>query len=442
MSTKDPLDALRAAISAKYEIVPVNASGSPAGSLRAATHLRLSTATTLPKNAPTRLRKAGSSMTDPSSQPDGFFMLEAVYLAWLLRDTPGGEYMKQAREHGLPAGGFVSLTERKSIVDWLKRAITLLDSIVPLSESTTPPGSPPPSVYRRLPPPSSSTHTQPLPSTSTRSRGDVGTTTSPSKRRYVPDPADMEVVKKIRQGEIELRDHNTVLRGIKNNNFSSVRSAFVAKLKTLKGAGKTGTAVPGAAPLSDPKAQARKQKNMYPIIMISSSPTSLITMYNVRRFFQEWLYRFEPSTEARARAATEGTARAEDLVIIDRERTTIEPGGQARATAQRYYVVDSVEALNKFGADAWDRVVCVLTTGQLWQFRPYKWCEPRILFHHVKGIYVSWANDPPNPKIKDWNVTELKIDPHRRHVDKSSVAYFWKTLDTWTALHKPSLMNT
>lgn len=133
MSTTDPLDALRAAISAKYEINPVTASGAPAGTLRAATHLRLSASTTVPKSAPTRLRKAGSSATDPSAQPDGFFMLEAVYLAWSLRDTPGGEYMRQAREHGLPAGGFVSLTERKSIVDWLRRAISTLDSIVPLS---------------------------------------------------------------------------------------------------------------------------------------------------------------------------------------------------------------------------------------------------------------------------------------------------------------------
>lgn len=22
---------------------------------------------------------------------------------------------------------------------------------------------------------------------------------------------------------------------------------------------------------------------------------------------------------------------------------------------------------------------------------------------------MSWANDPPNPKVKDWNVTELKV---------------------------------
>jgi len=129
----DPLETFRAAVSAKYDIKPVNASGAPASSLRSATHLRLSTAATFPKNTPTRLRKVGSSATDPASDPDGFFMLEAVYLAWLLRDTPGGEYMKQAREHGFPAGGFVGLTERKGIVDWLKRAVTVLDSIVPLS---------------------------------------------------------------------------------------------------------------------------------------------------------------------------------------------------------------------------------------------------------------------------------------------------------------------
>ncbi len=47
-----------------------------------------------------------------------------------------------------------------------------------------------------------------------------------------------------------------------------------------------------------------------------------------------------------------------------------------------YYVVDSVEALSKFGTDAWDRVVCVMTTGQAWQFKTYRWSEPKTLFHH------------------------------------------------------------
>ena len=29
----------------------------------------------------------------------------------------------------------------------------------------------------------------------------------------------------------------------------------------------------------------------------------------------------------------------------------------------------------------------------------------------LKGIYVSWSNDPPNTKIKDWNITEFKVCP-------------------------------
>ena len=27
-------------------------------------------------------------------------------------------------------------------------------------------------------------------------------------------------------------------------------------------------------------------------------------------------------------------------------------------------------------------MVCVMTTGQAWQFRPYKWSEPKQLFHN------------------------------------------------------------
>jgi parafibromin len=171
---------------------------------------------------------------------------------------------------------------------------------------------------------------------------------------------------------------------------------------------------------------AKKHRAMHPIIIISSSPTSLITMHNVKNFLQD--ASFEPSADARTRAAAEGNARPEDMIPVYRTRTTIDSAGREVHAQTRYVVVDSVEALNKFGADAWDRVVCVLTTGQAWQFRPYKWPEPRSLFHHgasshsgtrtvvcsrsaVKGMYVSWSNDPPNPKIKDWNVTELKVPP-------------------------------
>jgi parafibromin len=102
------------------------------------------------------------------------------------------------------------------------------------------------------------------------------------------------------------------------------------------------------------------------------------------------LHSFEPSQEARARAAADGNTRPEDLIAIYRKRTHIDPSGRETETQARYFVVDSVEALSKFGADAWDRVVCVMTTGQAWQFRPYKWNEPRQLFHHGEHFSVEF----------------------------------------------------
>lgn len=57
-------------------------------------------------------------------------------------------------------------------------------------------------------------------------------TASPSKRRYVPDSRDIEVVKKIKQNEVELRDRNSVLRGIKPN-VSLAFSAFSKFLISL-----------------------------------------------------------------------------------------------------------------------------------------------------------------------------------------------------------------
>ena len=71
-------------------------------------------------------------------------------------------------------------------------------------ESTTPPGSPP-----RI------GATATLPSTPGVNLAEPST--SPSKRRYISDPQDIEVVKKIKQNEIELRDRNTVLQGTKAN---------------------------------------------------------------------------------------------------------------------------------------------------------------------------------------------------------------------------------
>lgn len=73
-----------------------------------------------------------------------------------------------------------------------------------------------------------------------------------------------------------------------------------------------------------------------------------------------------------------------------------------------------------------------MTTGQEWQFNSYKWKEPKELFHHgmlaqpcfliqiliceidtiVKGIFLQQVNEPPNEKVRSWNVTELRVSSY------------------------------
>lgn len=216
----DALLSLRQAIRAKTAITFSNSDGS-CPTLSTATHIISFQGQSFPKSTPTRLRKPGVA----GSSPQDFYPLEAVYLAWSLQNVSGAEYMKHVRENGVTFG-FISVTERKGVVDWLEGRAASHERIVPeasgstsaaalgaaaptsrhAQESTTPPGSPPKSAYART----NSLSQQ-------RSSNDVVSASSPVKRKYVPDAADLEAVKKIRQEEIELRDRNTVLRGTKLN---------------------------------------------------------------------------------------------------------------------------------------------------------------------------------------------------------------------------------
>jgi parafibromin len=109
----DTLSGLRQAISLKTPVSFENNQGA-CTTLASATHIILPSGS-VPKSAPTRYRKPGTS----GSSPQDFYTIEALYLAWLLRDAAAPEYMKQTRENGL-AVGFVSVTERKKVVDALE----------------------------------------------------------------------------------------------------------------------------------------------------------------------------------------------------------------------------------------------------------------------------------------------------------------------------------
>ncbi|KAG9010221.1 accessory factor associated with RNA polymerase II [Tulasnella sp. 427] len=424
MNSTDPLVALQDAIK-RNETISYLKDGAPAQSLKAATHVKLGSQAVLLKSTPTRWRRPANDKEapamDPSTDPAKFFALDAIALIWNTRSDPAAVYMRQATTEVVI---YVQLTDRRPVLDWLEGKIQNHDRLAPLSQApSTTPKTPPPNVAA-LP---SSTLSPTKPSGATSSQQRAGG----SKRSYVPDAADLEAVKRIRANEIELRDRNSILRGVKVNNFTQIKE-YVAQLKSAAKGGK-GSA-PAAASNTASKPGSKKPR-IFPIIMVSSSPTALLTLHNIKKFLEESQY--EPSEIARQRSG----GKTEDMIPIYRKKTHIDSSGKEMETRIKYFAVDGVDALAKFGPDAWDRVVCVMTTGQEWQFKPYKWTEPKQLFHNVKGIYFSWQSDPPNPRIKDWNVSELKIDQFKRHVDKSVVAHFWRLLDGWMQLHKPSLLS-
>ncbi|GJN94099.1 hypothetical protein Rhopal_007173-T1 [Rhodotorula paludigena] len=439
MASADPLLALRKAISSGSPISLLGADGSEVFDLKQCTDISLGPGLTFAKLAPTRFLSNDKDSIDDPAAPT--YDLGTLLFSYNEKDTATGTYMRQVPEAGV---SFVSFSDRKLVNDFLRGAI---------------PADGPEGRVR------------PLPGAAKRAAGEAagadaagGAGAPPQKKqRYVPNREDQERVKRILQivegpqyghivgpGEVKLEKtgavyHNreTVLRGERINNFESVRALIGPRLKQLRA--EQQQKQPAQQSVAPVPAKPQKKKQLNPIIIISPSSTALITMHNVKQFLEEG--RFTPSEDARRLAAGNlASYTAEDVVQVSHARASTSMGAPAGPETRkaRYFVVDGVEALSKFGGagkldEAWDRVVCVMTTGQEWQFKPYKWKEPKELFHHVKGIYPQWTSDPPNDKVKSWNVSELKIDPHKRHIDKSTVADFWRQLEGWIQTNKPWL---
>lgn len=115
--------------------------------------------------------------------------------------------------------------------------------------------------------------------------------------------ADREFCKKLREQEVELRDRNTVLRvsasgkvnvsplfasPLTGQNFEQfVKGTMNEKIRAFRKSFELGGRGQAAAPVAHDLNRPRKQKASTPIIIISSSPTSLITMWNVKKFLED-----------------------------------------------------------------------------------------------------------------------------------------------------------
>lgn len=174
--------------------------------------------------------------------------------------------------------------------------------------------------------------------------------------------------------EVTLRTRAHAMRGVGlSADFSAARSA----LAPLLTAAHSVAGASAARPAATSAASTSKKRRGDPIILLSNAPTALVALPNIVSLLGKAGLYVAPA-EARAQAAGGGGFES-GLVTLER------PGALPGQKAQRFLVVDSVENLAKLsagGTDAWSRVVAVFTTGQLWQFKEYRWSEPKELFRH------------------------------------------------------------
>lgn len=225
-------------------------------------------------------------------------------------------------------------------------------------------------------------------------------------------------LREIYAAERKMGDHNTVLRGIKIQDFSGMRKYSAMFL----GKAKPGVPQPGQGPtpalnsnpaLRPPIKPSNPNRRVEPIILLSSSFSSLLRMPNIKSFLNDGVY-----------APLEQSAESPSILHITRQLRTINPG-----SSTRFILVDDP---SNFRPDYWSRVVAVFTTGQTWQFKGYKWTNPAELFSHALGVYVGWKGEVIPDTVKGWGrqVLSVQIDKgSNRWRDREVVEDIWSQIE-------------
>ena len=163
---------------------------------------------------------------------------------------------------------------------------------------------------------------------------------------------------------------------------------------------------------------------MKPIIVIPSAFGSIINSTNAREMLQDNSY--IPLEEARAR----GMERVTEQTILRKI-----PGSNIELP---YKLIDNP---TKLADEEWKSVVAVFATGQAWQFKGWKWAEPRQLFANVLGVHICVDDTAISENILQWSCKVLQINRSKRHSDAIAMNKFWEHVDQFVKIHRPEIQK-
>ncbi|KAM3085193.1 accessory factor associated with RNA polymerase II [Clarireedia jacksonii] len=401
-SEQDPLLLLRQSIASESPCIPTT---SEDASTASTANVSLATAKYLHFTSPIQV---SIPLTTPTRfiSSDKPVNLRSIYFAWQQRELAIPEYnasstqlsSELAAEGG--AGGEIqnlSFVERLDLITWLEGASDESQYIKPLASDTS----------------SAAASAQ----VASGAAGGIAPVTSGLGRQGKNiDPRLVEIY----NGERRMGDRNSVLRGIKPTDFSHVRKLATPFLSRKSSHPAAQNLANNPALVHNPKAPARRPD---PIILLSSSPSSLLRMSNIKSFLEGGT--FMPADSANS--TSDATA---SILHISRFLPSIDP-----TRPLRFIIVETPE---QFKPEYWSRVVGVFTTGQVWQFKSYKWQNPTDLFRNTLGLYVGWRGERLPETVKSWGrgVLSTQVEkwtpqagPASRWRDREVVEQIWKAIE-------------
>ncbi|KAI9746188.1 MAG: accessory factor associated with RNA polymerase II [Claussenomyces sp. TS43310] len=395
---QDPLFLLRQSIASESPILPTTSEDASSAS---SIDLSLATATYLHFSSPTQTSIALSTPTRFISS-DKAVDLRSIYFAWLKREVAIPEYNASALSLNAElstngnAGGQVqnlAFVERLDLITWLEGASEESEYIKPLASDT-----------------SSAVASAQVASGATG--GIVPVPSGVAGRGRTIDPRLAEIY----NGERKMGDRNSILRGIKPIDFSHVRK--IAPLFSSRKAPASNVSS-GTSLAMNPKIVRRPD----PIILLSPSASSLLRMSNIKSFLESGLYTPPDSSMSTSSSSA-------SILHISRSLPSIDP-----MRPIRFIIVDTPE---QFKPEYWSRVVAVFTTGQVWQFKTYKWQHPTDLFRNIMGVYVGWRGEQPPDTVRGWGRGVLSTALEKwnpaggttsRWRDREIVEAIWKSIE-------------
>lgn len=191
--------------------------------------------------------------------------------------------------------------------------------------------------------------------------------------------------------------------------------------------------------LSKQKAEARKSsssstthsKSSIPIIIVPSSISSTITLYNVKAFLESG--RVVTTEDAR-----KATPNKPSKLMIER------PSIRDRSRPVVWEVIDDTSRLR---SEDWGRVVAVFVAGVEWQFDGWPWTSkdpatnqpkpnPAKIFEHVCPFHVRNENETLNKNVQNWKVHRLTVNPSKSYNDRGQAMEFWQIVTEFVGSRK------